>query len=169
MAFFREEIMNSVEISVKMESDAVEFYTKCAEKVQNPVGKKMFLSIAEDEKRHIELLGKLLKKLDMTVEKASPIKAIQSIFAEMKDAMVSRIAATTDEMEAFRVAMEMEKQGRDFYRKSASDAPTPLEKKLFETLAEEEEEHFRVFSNTFEFMQNNSGWYLWEERGVIEG
>lgn len=161
--------MNSVEISVKMESDAVEFYTMCAEKMQNPVGKKMFLSIAEDEKRHIELLGKLLKKLDMTVEKASPIKAIQSIFTEMKDTMVARVAATTDEMEAFRVAMEMEKQGRDFYRKSASEASTPLEKKLFETLAEEEEEHFRVFSNTFEFMQNNSGWYLWEERGVIEG
>jgi rubrerythrin len=129
----------------------------------------MFLSIAEDEKRHIDLLNKLLKKLDMTVEKASPMKAIQSIFSEMKEAMVSRVAATADEMEAFKVAEEMEKQGRDFYLKAASEAPTPLEKKLFETLAAEEEEHFRVFSNTLEFMTNTKGWFLWDEKGVIEG
>lgn len=164
-----EETMNSVEISLKMETDAVDFYTKCAAKVQNPVGKKMFLSIAEDEKRHVELLNKILKKLDMTVEKASPMKAIQSIFAEMKDAMVARVAATGDEMEAFRIAKEMEKEGRDFYLKAAAEAPTPLEKKLFETLAAEEEEHFRVFSNTLEFMTNTKNWFLWEEKGVIEG
>ncbi len=161
--------MNSVEISLKMESDAVDFYEKCADKMRNPVGRKMFLSIAEDEKRHIELLNKLFRKLDMTIEKASPMKAIQSIFAEMKDHMVARVAATTDDMEAFRIAMEMEKQGRDFYRKSAAVAPTPLEKTLFETLADEEEEHFKVFSNTLDFMQNTNNWFLWEEKGVIEG
>lgn len=161
--------MNSVEISLKMESDAVEFYTKCAEKIPNQVGKKMFLTIAEDEKRHIQMLTKLLKKLDMTIEKASPIKTIQSIFAEMKDAMVARAAATSDEMEAFKIAMEMEKQGREFYEKSAAEAPTPLEKTLFETLAAEEAEHYRVFFNTFEYLQNTSQWFLWEEKGIVEG
>lgn len=161
--------MNSVEMSIKMETDAVDFYSKCAEKIQNPVGKKMFLSIAEDEKRHEILLNKLLKKLDMTVEKASPMKAIQSIFAEMKDSMISRASATADEMEAFAIAKEMEQKGRDFYLKSAAEAPTPIEKQLFETLAAEEEEHFRVFSNTLEYLTNTKGWFLWEEKGVIEG
>jgi len=46
--------MKSVELALKMETDAVKFYTEAAEKVSHPVGKKMFLSIAEDEKNHIK-------------------------------------------------------------------------------------------------------------------
>lgn len=161
--------MNSVEMAYKMEADAVAFYLECANKVQSPVGRKMFLSIAEDEKRHIKMITQVLDKLELSFDKASPIKAVMSIFAEMKDQMVERAAATADEMEAFKVALEMEGRGRDFYLKSAAEAPTPVEKKLFDTLVAEEEEHFRMFSNTLEFLTNTKGWFLWEEKGVIEG
>jgi rubrerythrin len=36
-----------------MEPEAIDFYTKCADKTNNPIGRKMFLSIAEGEKYHI--------------------------------------------------------------------------------------------------------------------
>ncbi len=42
--------MKSVEIAIKMEKDAVAFYEKCAEATNSQIGKKMFLSIADDEK-----------------------------------------------------------------------------------------------------------------------
>ncbi|MFA5354928.1 MAG: ferritin family protein, partial [Thermodesulfovibrionales bacterium] len=40
-------------MAIKMETDAIGFYREAAEKVLHPVGKKMFLSVAEDEKRHL--------------------------------------------------------------------------------------------------------------------
>ena len=41
---------NAIEIAIKMETDAIKFYKEASEKTKNPVGKKMFLTIREDEK-----------------------------------------------------------------------------------------------------------------------
>jgi len=45
--------MNTIQTAIKMEQEAIDFYTKCADKTNNAIGRKMFLSIAEDEKYHI--------------------------------------------------------------------------------------------------------------------
>ncbi|MEW6117398.1 MAG: ferritin family protein [Nitrospirota bacterium] len=161
--------MNSVEISLKMETDAIKFYSEAADKTRHPVGKKMFLSVAEDEKRHLEMLSRLLKGLELSIAEASPMGQIKTIFETMKDEMMQRVAATGDEMEAFRIAMDMEQEGAAFYRKAAAAAATDKEKKLFEQLVHEEEQHFAIFSNTYSFMKDTGNWFMWEEHSIVEG
>ncbi|MFZ5996202.1 MAG: ferritin family protein [Nitrospirota bacterium] len=161
--------MNSVEISLKMETDAIKFYSEAADKTRHPVGKKMFLSVAEDEKRHLEMLSRLLKGLELSITEASPMGQIKTIFETMKDEMMQRVVATSDEMEAFRIAMDMEQEGAAFYRKAAAAAATDKEKKLFEQLVHEEEQHFAIFSNTYSFMKDTGNWFMWEEHSIVEG
>lgn len=161
--------MNSVEISIKMETDAITFYNEAANKTQHPVGKKMFLSIAEDEKHHLEMLSRLLKGLELTIKAASPLGNIKTVFETMKSEMMQRVAATSDEMEAFKIAMEMEKEGAAFYRKAASEATTDKERKLFEHLVHAEEQHFAIFSNTYSFMKDTGNWFMWKEHSIVEG
>lgn len=161
--------MNAVEVAVKMESDAIAFYRAGAEKTSNPIGKKMFLSIAEDEKHHLEMLTSVMKNLDFKIEDAKPMEKIKTIFDEMKDSMLQKISATSDELDAFKVAMEMEKEGMSFYHEQAGKAQTEKERVLFNTLAKEEEQHYAVFSNTYTYMKDSGNWFLWEERGIIEG
>jgi rubrerythrin len=115
------------------------------------------------------MLSRLLKGLDLTIKEASPMGQVKSIFAAMKDQMLQRVAATNDEMEAFRIAMEMEKEGAAFYRKAAAGAATEKERKLFEQLVHEEEQHFAVFSNTYSFMKDTGNWFMWEEHSIVEG
>lgn len=161
--------MNSIEIAVKMETDAIRFYKEAAGKTVNPVGKKMFLSIMEDEKRHLDILSRILKGLDMKIADASPMKAVHSVFEEMKNEMMVRVAATSDEMEAFKIAMDMEKEGVDFYKKNSSEAPSEKERALFKCLAGEEEQHYAIFSNTYNFMIDTGNWFMWEEHSIVEG
>lgn len=161
--------MTAVETAIKMESDAIKFYQQGAEKTNNPVGKKMFLSIAEDEKRHLKFLTELLKGLDLKIEGSSPIKAVKTIFEDMKDTMMQRLEATQDEMEAFRIAMNMEKEGVEFYKKASSESLTDKERALFQRLVHEEEEHYSIFANTFSFMSDTGNWFMWEEKGIVEG
>lgn len=161
--------MNSIEVSLKMETDAVTFYSEAADRTNYPVGRKMFLSIAEDEKRHIEMLNQLLRGLELTFKEASPMGQVKTIFEQMKDQMMQRVSATSDEMEAFRIAMQMEKEGAAFYRKAAAEAPTEKEKKLFERLVREEEQHFAIFSNTYSFMKDTGNWFMWQEHSIVEG
>jgi rubrerythrin len=161
--------MNSVEIAMKMESEAVKFYTEAAGKVNSPAGKKMLLTIAEDEKRHLEMLNSLLKGMNFSIKDANPVKTVKTVFEQMKDEMIGRIQATNDDLEAFKVAMDMEKEGVQFYKKASTDAPTDKEKALFDKLVFEEEQHYKMFSNTYSFLSDTGNWFMWEERSIVEG
>ncbi|GAQ95587.1 rubrerythrin [Thermodesulfovibrio aggregans] len=161
--------MKSVEIALKMETDAVKFYTEAAEKVSHPVGKKMFLTVAEDEKNHIKMLEEVLKGLELTIREAHPIKTVKTIFEEMKDKMMDRVKALSDELEAFRIAMDMEKEGIEFYKKVINEVTTEKEKKLFERLIYEEEQHHKIFAETYNFLNDTGNWFMWKEFSIVEG
>jgi rubrerythrin len=165
----RDVLMDAVETAIKMETDAIDFYTKAASKTKHPVGKKMFLTITEDEKRHLEMLSQIFKGLGIEVKDVSPMKMVKTVFETMKDKMIERVEATSDELEAFKIAMEMEKEGIEFYKRSASDVKKEKETVLFERLIKEEEQHYNIFANTYFFLSNTGNWFMWEEHGIVDG
>ena len=161
--------MNAIEIAIKMETDAINFYKEASKKANHSVGKKMFLTIAEDEKRHLDMLNQILKGLDIKIKDVSPMKNIKTVFEEMKDEMMHKVEATTDELEAFKIAMKMEKEGIEFYKKAASGAKTDKEKSLFERLIKEEQQHYDIFANTYFFLSDTGSWFMWEEHSIVDG
>jgi rubrerythrin len=161
--------MNAIEIAIKMEKDSITFYKEAAEKAKNPVGKKMFLTITEDEKRHLEMLSDIFKEINITIQEVSPLKNIQTVFESMKDTMMKRVEATTDELDAFKVAMRMEKEGIEFYKKAAAEAKAVKEKSLFERLVKEEQQHYDIFANTYFFLSDTGSWFMWEEHSIVDG
>jgi rubrerythrin len=161
--------MNAIEIAIKMETDAIKFYTEASQKTKNPVGKQMFLTIVEDEKRHLETLTQIFKGLNITVQDVSPMENIRTVFESMKNGMISRVEATMDELDAFKIAMQMEKESVEFYKKAAAGAKTEKEKTLFERLIKEEQEHYNIFSNTYFFLSDTGSWFMWEEHSIVDG
>ena len=161
--------MNAIEVAIKMEKDAIKFYTEAAARIQNPVGKKMFLSITEDEKRHLQMLSQIFKEVDIKIDEVSPMKNMQTIFESMKDIMMKRIEANKDELEAFKIAMQMEKEGIEFYKNAETGARKDKEKALFERLIQEEQQHYEIFSNTYNFMSDSGDWFMWEEHSIVDG
>ena len=161
--------MNAVEIAIKMETDAIRFYKEAAGKTKHSVGRKMFLTIAEDEKRHLEMLSQIIKGLDIKIKDVSPMKNIKTIFESMKNDMMKRVEAAADELEAFKIAMSMEKQGIEFYRKAMAGAKTEKERSLFKRLIKEEQEHYDIFSNTYFFLSDTGSWFMWEDHSIVDG
>jgi rubrerythrin len=161
--------MNALEVSMKMETDAISFYTEAARKTKYPAGKKMFQAIIEDEKRHLQMIAQLIKGLEITAKDVSPMKNVKTIFETMKNEMMKKVEATTDELESFKIAMTMEKEGVEFYKKSLASAKTDKEKALFSRLIGEEEQHFAIFSNTYQFLANTGSWFMWEEQSIVDG
>lgn len=161
--------MNSIQIAVRMETDAIKFYTEAANKTLNPVGKKMFLAIAEDEKRHLDILGKILKGLDMHMSDANPMQNVMTIFESMKNSMMKKVAATDDEMEAFKIAIQMEKEGIEFYKNLLTESKSDKETALFEKLIAEEQQHHDIFANTYSYLADTGNWFMWQERSIVDG
>jgi len=161
--------MNTLELAKKMETEAIDFYDEAAKKTKHPVGKKMFTIIAEDEKRHLDMISQIIKGLDMSEKDVSPLKNVKSVFENLKSELMKKVKVSTDEMEAFQIAMKMEQEGVTFYKKALSTATKPKEKALLERLIQEEEEHYTVFSNSYQFLANTGSWFLWEERAIVDG
>jgi len=161
--------MDALEIAVKMETDAIAFYTEAARKTKYPAGKKMFDSVAADEKRHLAMITQIIKGLGATHQESNPIKNIKTVFESLKNEMMKKVEATQDELEAFKIAMQMEKEGKQFYEKTLAKVKTDKEKELFRRLIHEEEQHYEIFANTYQFLSDTGNWFLWEERGIVEG
>jgi rubrerythrin len=129
----------------------------------------MFETIAEDERRHLEIVTKLIEGLDIHMEDVHPLKKIKTVFEEMKNDMMDKVAVTSDELEAFKIAMQMEKEGIDFYSKLADEAETEKEKMLFKKLINEEQQHYNIFANTYDFLNDTGNWFMWEDHSIVEG
>jgi rubrerythrin len=162
-------VSKSVETAVKMETDAMKFYHEAAQRTSHPFAKRMFEGFIKDENRHLKMLNEILKGLDLKIEKVRPKSEIKTVFSELKEQMMSRVSASTDEMEAVKVALDFEAKGYEFYRKAAADASDDKEKKLLSALADEEQEHYSILQNTYSFLKDTGNWFMWEEQGILEG
>lgn len=161
--------MDALEMAMKMETDAISFYTESAGKTRSAAGKKMFLSIADDERRHLEMIRQIVRGLQMTHRDATPLQNVKTVFESLKNEMMQKVEASKDDLEAFRIAMRMEKEGMAFYQKTLAAAVKEKERTLLERLIVEEQQHYDIFANTYQFLADTGNWFMWEERGIVEG
>jgi rubrerythrin len=162
-------LSKAIEIALKMETDAMKFYSDAIRKTSHPLGKKLFEGFVVDEARHLKMLQNIMDDMDIEVKVVHPKQDIKTIFSELKDEMMERISATTNEVEAVKIALDFEKKGHAFYEKAAQEAAGGKEKTLFEVLAVEEQRHYEVLENTYNFFQDTGNWFMWEEHGMLEG
>lgn len=161
--------MDAITAALRMEQEAVDFYTQCAGKTKNPVGRRMFLSIAEDEKYHLACATDMQRKKTFTPAKGTPVGRMKASFDQQKEKILGEVAAGADDLYALTVAMKMEEEAIAFYRRAEEQAKTPGEKAFFECLINDEEEHFRIFQNTHSFLSDSGNWYMWDDHSIVEG
>jgi len=162
-------VSKAIETAIKMETDAMQFYREAASKTSHPLGKNLFEGFVVDEARHLSMLQSIMDDQNLEVRVVHPKQDIKTVFSELKDEMMQRVTATTDEKEAIKIALEFEKEGYDFYEKAAREASGDKEKRLFEVLTVEEQRHYELLNNTNSFLQDTGEWFMWEEHGMLEG
>ena len=161
--------MNALEMAIKMKTDAIRYYGEVIEKCGHPGGRKMFEVMLEDEKEHLKHLEQITQDMQVDVRKFSPIENIKTALHGIKDEMTEVTACSLDDMEAFKIAMDMEKRCVEFYAKQAKEGESDAERALFEKLAHEEQEHFKVLSNTHSFLSDSGNWFMWDDHSIVEG
>jgi len=160
---------NAIETAIKMETDAIAFYGEAMKKCTHPYGKKMFEVMMKEEEVHLKLLKEFFTAAEIARRATSFRDEVKTIFETMKPEMMGRVEASKDELEALKIGMEMEAEGKDYYDDRAAATTDPKEKALFQRLSGDEQEHYRIFADSYSFLKDNSDWNLWEERAIYEG
>jgi len=147
--------LEALAVAIYNEQSAFDFYSGLSEMIQNESGKKKFKFLADDEKRHRQLLEAHYTKVTGGREFSFDPAKVKDINVEVKD--------NTTASEALDIGIKAEKEAYEFYRERAGETQDPDAKKMFLMLAEQEDRHFNLLTAE---KQALIGQFYWFDRGT---
>ena len=167
--------MKAIEIALENELRERDFYIMQSERTKNPVGKKMFTAIAEDENEHYEKLKSIHQNLENSGKWPTDVSVVikdtdlREVLNNLPNLAEKTSDATSDDKEAIKIAIDFEKKAHLFYSDLVKKASHPQEKSFFEHLADIEWEHVLSLQDTLLYMEDPATWYEQKERSQLDG
>lgn len=170
-----EKTIQALETALQMEIEGKEFYYKAGQASHNPLAKKLFLRLAEEEDVHIEKINAIygaIKSKASWPEKETTFKhekSLRSVFREAIEDMDRESKTSSSEVEAIKVAMNMEDKSYSFYRSRDEEAASPSEKSFYQALTAEEREHYLTLLDSYEYLTDPQSWFTKKEHWGLDG
>lgn len=155
--------MNIYDFAIQMETDAEIFYRKLAVESHVPGINKIFTDLADDEQRHIQIFQGM--KEHQTPDAATESKVLEkakNIFAKIL-AEKQNLPLVTSNLESYRYALKLEAEGVRLYTDAAKREVDEEVKKVLLRIAKEEENHFNIVENIYNFVNAPNQYLAWAE------
>lgn len=134
-----------LQYAIAKEGVARAMYANAAEEVKDPSARRLLADLAQAEGRH----EKALQDLDASrIPEKAPEDISDLRIAEFLEDV--ELDAHADLQTVLVYAMKREQKSRDFYEAMANEWQDPEAKKLFATLAAQEQEHKRVLETIYD-------------------
>jgi hypothetical protein len=142
------------------------FFRQAAEKAQDPAVRSMFISMADEEQKQLEAFG---SASETTGAVAYAIRRMIRSLEESKRRLLKTIGSTTDDVDALKIALEIEKEGIRLYERILPKVTTPGQKAIVSRLLNDEKQRYAAIENTCLLFSDPDNWYLWNEQGIMDG
>ena len=143
--------METIEFAIKMEQDGQKFYTQAAETVTDAAAQRMLRSLAQDEKRHQQIIESYQTGQIKMINDGA-FAGIRTVFEELIDDDRGFINENESLSEVLAQGIEMELQSVELYRNLADQSPDPDARTLWHALRAEEKKHLRLLELTQEYI-----------------
>ncbi len=139
--------------AIEFETDGRAFFLEAAKKTSDYFGRIIFNSLAEEELDHVERIKAIDRSLrnsgQWPSEEDHAEKHRENIFEEARMHMDKTVEDRTDDLQAVKVAMDLEEKGYRFYSDLAAHAVDSREKEFYRRLAAEEKRHLQILEYTW--------------------
>ena len=156
--------MNVLEFAINMEKEGEAFYRSQAEKNKATGLNVVFAALAEDEKRHAEIITEFLNSENPLLPESS-ISGIPRIF---KDLFTNEFKQFPGQIDAYRTALVKEKESIDLYKSLLDKANEIREIDVFGYLIEQEELHYTTIEDMIDHIEKADSWVESAEFGIRE-
>jgi rubrerythrin len=164
-----------LQLAVQTEVEGKEFYQKASQKSSSKLAKELFQQLANEEDVHrkkFEEIYEALKKGQNWPDVEPPSekgKRLKSLFAEATKALGSKTKVAESELEAIKIAMDMEIKSYNLYHSRSEESTLPVEKRFYEALAGEERGHHLALLDSYEYLSDPAGWFTKREHWSLDG
>ncbi len=160
------EVLRAIETAIQIEKDGLTFYTEAADQVDDPKGKKMFQTLAADERAHLQLFenarAALLNEENWpSLEKAqaiSPKKSIRQPVFPTGDELGS-VEIPDRQLAALRRGLEAEEDSISFYSEQMARVDDPDGKAMYAYLIEQEQGHRTILQGELDYLTGTGFWF----------
>ena len=167
--------LEALQTALKMEIDGKKFYLQSSRSSKNDLGKQLLKKLASEEDVHRIVFQNIYDTIKS--KKGWPEakyvgdggRGLRTIFAKALEDMSKNPKSITAELEAVKIAMGLENKTYDFYKEHSAVTTLSTEKELYESIAMQESEHFRVLQDYYEFLLDPAQWYVKKEHTSVDG
>ncbi|PKM76476.1 MAG: hypothetical protein CVU90_12455 [Firmicutes bacterium HGW-Firmicutes-15] len=140
-----------IKTAILNEIEGEKFYKNAAQNAKNPDTSNDFLHLAEDEKRHQEMLRGMMDQILAGQDYSFDVKNLQGVPSlRIFNAVDSMVTDNSMEISVFHIGILMEKASMDYYSKAAHSTTLPAARSLYEYLAEWEMNHLEEMEKIYD-------------------
>jgi len=156
-------------LAIDSEKDAAALYLRLAQAVSDPKGKSVLIRLASDELGHLEKLERhLVAVLSGERGMLLPSDLVGAMAARLGEKSAPDFPAgpdftPSDEVRVLEFALDRELEANRRYIGMAESAGSEVDKKLFLSLAKEEDLHARILRAEIDAVGENGFWFDMQE------
>lgn len=167
----QESLVKALEKSLDFERKGSEFYIKLGIDTRQALAKNLFYNLARQEINHIirieEIFNAIKRDAPWPEVSARKISEIENEMKKVFDKLGKHTRKVKlDNLEGYRLAIDMEKQGYEMYKEFSKKAIDEREKQFFAAMTEEEKTHLEALDNVYYFLTESKDWLSVEESKV---
>ena len=143
--------MEMLDFALKMEQDGLKFFSDAADNAHNTSAKKMLLALADDEKRHIQVIQDLKNGKTEQIKDQS-LSGVKNIFETLSQSNTTLFQNDDNLKAVLEKARNLETESVKLYTKLAHEATDPALKEIWLVLCKEEQKHEKLLDLALEFV-----------------
>jgi rubrerythrin len=160
------EVLKAIETAIQIEKDGLAFYTEAAQQTNDPKGKRMFQTLAQDERAHLELFENAREALlesatwlsPEQVRAISPGRSIRPHVFPTGDE-VKAVEIPEHQLDALRRGIQAEENSITFYSEQMGQTHDPDGKAMYAYLIEQEEGHRTILQGEYDYLTHTGFWF----------
>ncbi len=165
-----------LEKAIAFEEEGMAFFQDRAQNAPSTLERNLFNSLAKDEAGHKAHLVKMRE--DLLRENSFDILPdvdddhvmnVRGIFENAMESAADPYDYQVEELEILEGAMDVERRGYHLYAGAAAEVTSPRAKSIFAHLAAEEQNHYALLKNTYDFMADPEGFAGFDGNAMLDG
>lgn len=157
--------MNILEFAINMELEGEKYYLEQAEFNKDNGLSVVFSFLAEDERRHAELLRNKSKNAAYVLEDSEALSELNNVFKGLEN-FQDQIKEIPQQIDAYRKALETEQESIDLYKKLLEEETDNQGKELFRYLIKQEHDHYTTLEELVSMLSKSEEWVESAEFGL---
>ncbi len=151
-----------IKMAIDMEKKGRAFYLEAAAKTANETGKAIFSRLADEEAVHLATFERMLDAQKPVADWRSLLREYPSqphipVFDEKAKKSLKR--ATTDELQALRIAMQQEREAMEYYGELSQQADDEAIKHIFDFVRQQEVYHYDLLQAEYDAITQTGFWF----------